>query len=491
MQPTTLFISLNDPNDDKKEILETDTKTDTTPNVNSGNASQTYIKNTKILLDWLIDKFDANHESASKKHLYQVLINLEKHSTCKYALCFLFEVLPHILDNTSKAKYTKIYLKHYQLQLILCKPCYQLLCIAGFTKTEDGKHFIWECNNNTMKLLSIVNSSIKYYFESQHKQLMTEQKENNQMLSEQRMTKQIMGKLIEYECDIIEIVEALDHFTNNNRALGVEELLQYINRDEPFKKLRYQQSINAAYKSKHYVVSDCAGSVKARCGHTNRVIDALKHYNTLNLDDDHQDKSMRYFETNTTFLDDYIHFNTTHNGEVYDIFAKESEYSMTACNLSDCSILKRYYGGMKKTEISKLDENVAFYRDTMDSCHCYIYHMYDLGLRMNNHIGRDKTTDVVEDLLHEMIQEIDTFIAVQYAQEEFWQMQQLIKEKSEQCKLNQIYLDRYEHKKFILNVDEGPNGIFLHLHPSNCSMTICNVFLGEQMKHLWTDYTLI
>ncbi len=59
-----------------------------------------------------------------------------------------------------------------------------------------------------------------------------------------------------------------------------------------------------------------------------------------------------------------------------------------------------FYRGIIETETEMKANLVTFYRDTMDQMHCYLFHMFDIGMRINDSHMKDTVTanDFIKDI---------------------------------------------------------------------------------------------
>eukprot|EP01084_Bolivina_argentea_P210378 358099_1 len=164
-----------------------------------------------------------------------------------------------------------------------------------------------------------------------------------------------------------------------------------------------------------------------RCTYTERVLEALNYYESMNINNPtHQQKIVKYFkENNNSFVDDYIHGN--------DLEIIDSE-----CHFMECQMVQRHYRDRRhqitKIEIDNNNLFVEFYRELMDGIHCYLYHLYDVGLRV-------RFDDVEEKSENDLVD--STFI----------QISNVIKEKKKMLnKLDGFDRYRYESNKFNISV---------------------------------------
>eukprot|EP01084_Bolivina_argentea_P241414 405280_1 len=127
-------------------------------------------------------------------------------------------------------------------------------------------------------------------------------------------------------------------------------------------------------------MSTCNG-VKHGCKPTQNILKALDDYQSINNKEECDPQSLfdicctKY----TSLLDDFIHVTNTHKDELDDIFNLISANHMVSkCNVLTCPLSQRH----NSTNFTKSeDHNFAFYRDLLDSMHCYCYHLWDYGFR--------------------------------------------------------------------------------------------------------------
>eukprot|EP01084_Bolivina_argentea_P003037 5667_1 len=133
---------------------------------------------------------------------------------------------------------------------------------------------------------------------------------------------------------------------------------------------------------------DCVGSVN-ECESTMRVLECLRYYNSLtnNTSDIDRNKLIKYCNERITLLNDIMHVITKHNDELeainYIIISKQDSV-LTQCNLSNCSLSQRHFRDRRNDKSNTDDTEFLFWRDMIDSIHCYILHLYDAGLRIKN-----------------------------------------------------------------------------------------------------------
>eukprot|EP01084_Bolivina_argentea_P147725 258401_1 len=112
-----------------------------------------------------------------------------------------------------------------------------------------------------------------------------------------------------------------------------------------------------------------------------RVIDALKYYQTLNMKDttDH-DKLIEFYENyNKTFslMDDFIEIVSKYNNSS-DLETIFNKYIVNNCDIKNCLLFNRH----NIINISKNNEKIEFYTNLFDGMHCFLFHSFDIGMRI-------------------------------------------------------------------------------------------------------------
>eukprot|EP01084_Bolivina_argentea_P004322 8218_1 len=124
------------------------------------------------------------------------------------------------------------------------------------------------------------------------------------------------------------------------------------------------------------------------CTAVKRIIHGLKHFSCLDQDATTYHQTLVQFVKNTyvSLLDDYIHIIQCHNDNLdYISTSMINDYHIIACDINKCSFVLRHFRSNKQDDMSNLlsDDDFVFYRNLIDSIHCYLFHSYDIGLRVN------------------------------------------------------------------------------------------------------------
>eukprot|EP01084_Bolivina_argentea_P198267 339562_1 len=144
------------------------------------------------------------------------------------------------------------------------------------------------------------------------------------------------------------------------------------------------------YQSTCYFNGDCHLD---DCLSTKRITKVLKYYQTLSFmsKDTDKQKLVESCHKYKCLLDDYIHILCVHNNEsdleqIFSLLINDCE--LNHCDITKCTYSLRHFRNRHADKIQR--ENCQthdtveflFYMDIMDQIHCYLYHLYDTGLRI-------------------------------------------------------------------------------------------------------------
>lgn len=109
---------------------------------------------------------------------------------------------------------------------------------------------------------------------------------------------------------------------------------------------------------------------------------------------DEDAKRSLFLEFNETvyqsMIDDVTHFIKEHERDIDRVHSEWTEhYGFPNCSVSECAQTQRHYGGGRRDK-KKENENDAnddalyyFYESLYDRLHFYIFHLFDVGMRVN------------------------------------------------------------------------------------------------------------
>ena len=127
------------------------------------------------------------------------------------------------------------------------------------------------------------------------------------------------------------------------------------------------------------------------CIAINRLLSSLRYYQSLELQTsiDHQEIFTSFANEvyrHPILIQDFHHFQKEHDEQLQHIM----EYAIanglsTKCNINTCNYASRHYRvkDSKKHHV-RMDPNLRFYADSLDSFHFYLFHLRQIGLRCIN-----------------------------------------------------------------------------------------------------------
>eukprot|EP01084_Bolivina_argentea_P114896 204449_1 len=198
---------------------------------------------------------------------------------------------------------------------------------------------------------------------------------------------------------------------------------------------------------------ECQINSDACCIVVDRIINGLKYYASLDTTT-YNDKLVEFSTLYLSLLNDYTHIITHHNNDVDTI----QNVLNAKCDITTCSLLIRNFANESSTD--NYDPEFIFYRNLFDAMHCYVYHSYDIGLRVN----RD----------HIITENVDDEYDVQFAN-----ICKIIDEKTQLLSnLKGFEQTRFTNNKFNLDVDVSSS---IDKHQNKETTALDGLF--EYMKH--------
>ena len=171
------------------------------------------------------------------------------------------------------------------------------------------------------------------------------------------------------------------------------------------------------------------------CNAFNRLVCALKYHSSLN-NEQFNELCIKHYQ-NT--LDDYIHFMTQHSNQIEQINKiLPQNNNVNKCTSSKCNIFNRHY---RRRDLMSNDEIYWFYSDLFDRFHHFIYHLFDIGIR----ISKNEIKNINEQKTESNSKYIDYV---------FEKQQKIIKNKKSKYKINRFNVN---NNKYILNVQNNNN----------------------------------
>ena len=121
-----------------------------------------------------------------------------------------------------------------------------------------------------------------------------------------------------------------------------------------------------------------------KCPSLLRLSLTLKYYSKLDIinNQHHRHTLIQHIsKIHTNLIEDYVHFIKDHGDQIEDIhndFIQNRGF--TACEINECTFASRHHG-LDGSNTAKFHTTLEFYKQTLDSVHFYIFHIFDAGLR--------------------------------------------------------------------------------------------------------------
>lgn len=198
------------------------------------------------------------------------------------------------------------------------------------------------------------------------------------------------------------------------------------------------------------------------CEHTKRLCTASRYFHILSTSTtfNEEDKMNLFMEFNhevyQLMLDDIIHFVKEHKNDIKRVHFEWTElYRLPKCSISHCAQTVRHYGREKRQkEIEILESNASheFYESAYDRIHNFIFHLFDIGMRVDPSSLTLSEDDEVENQTNLVGVAVDKWFTAE---------RKSIRLRREECKLD---FDRFEgaNNKYTMQMmSEKENGITL------------------------------
>ena len=137
------------------------------------------------------------------------------------------------------------------------------------------------------------------------------------------------------------------------------------------------------------------------CDSIKRLLSLLDMYSHLDVINNtaHQNMFMQQMDDNEEckgFLNDYIHFISDHGHQLELI-----NESMDPCDIYKCKCVSRHYTRNESPntteQINDTNELLNFYISIMDSMHIFVFHLFDVGLRVRSTSPIESNEDESQD----------------------------------------------------------------------------------------------
>eukprot|EP01084_Bolivina_argentea_P004324 8226_1 len=137
-----------------------------------------------------------------------------------------------------------------------------------------------------------------------------------------------------------------------------------------------------------------------QCDHINRLIHGLMYYQSINPSDNNF--TTFCVDIYKQLIDDHIHLVTKHSQQLEAIHQQLVEDKRFGeCSINECARIQRHYTDNrrnkrvsdKKISKSTYDAKSAFYAETFDSIHHYLFHLFHLGMRTKNNEHKSQNNE--------------------------------------------------------------------------------------------------
>ena len=138
---------------------------------------------------------------------------------------------------------------------------------------------------------------------------------------------------------------------------------------------------------------NCNWEIYQSCNYINRVIDALRFYQSLDMKNTESNARLMQYcnEEYPSMLNDYIHLITKHNEHLEAIHESVTSYEdLQDCDVSDCKFIERHHRNRNSDKSDDInttnpdDKTIEYYKDLFGTIHCYLFHSFDVGLRLKS-----------------------------------------------------------------------------------------------------------
>ena len=197
-----------------------------------------------------------------------------------------------------------------------------------------------------------------------------------------------------WESTFTSLLQSFTHLANNNVGAHIQQnQVIHVVFDDENQSSNKHESIDSFNQNYMNIIQDeniydhCLGDLHySQCPSILRLFEILRQYISLNPAQSSQNRE-RFIHLITTeytnLLNDYIHFIKHHQHEIEEIhedLVKNKDFKK--CNFKSCEYTFRHHRVHERNiDYSQADDIFDFYKETMDSLHCYMLHIFDVGLR--------------------------------------------------------------------------------------------------------------
>ena len=143
------------------------------------------------------------------------------------------------------------------------------------------------------------------------------------------------------------------------------------------------------------------------CKSMSNLLEALRYYQSLQanfkeLETQKMAMEIYFNEEYKNFLNDYNHIMSTHSDHLEEIHQQLGD-----CNLSQCKMAKRYCNNSRRRKYDEksnedgnddhdADSKLEFYLELIDIIHFWLYHQYDVGMRIQHDVFNNSKSSTDE-----------------------------------------------------------------------------------------------
>ena len=341
----------------------------------------------------------------------------------------MIKILGNIINNpTQTQSYGDLNFKKLNVKLSKCKPALGLLVLCGFSKSQNNRRLIWRNTKNNIKILKHIHDTLitmKLPIEITGNNISNKTNNNQQPKQEDTSLKPLSDNQLS-----VQLIHSFPSYSSTNYLKQNSQQKGY---DYCFGKDAEESQV-----------------IIANCQHLSRMFVAMKYVQSLH--DYVEDESTRnvalemyFIEEYKGCLDDYIHIISTHSNHLQYIYQQLSK-----CPLSKCKMAKRCNHNDRRRDelLHNIKENskVKFYSDLIDAIHFWLYHQFDVGMRVEIHQTDEKgDTDFIN---------ADEDKQTEYIDSEFARMKRKIFQQRDKWKTKQSnQSNRVE--KYTMKVDDN------------------------------------
>eukprot|EP01084_Bolivina_argentea_P038061 70380_1 len=218
-------------------------------------------------------------------------------------------------------------------------------------------------------------------------------------------------------------------------------------------------------EEKCHTIEDCTAIKRLTCG--------LQYYSILDImkNTQHQDMLKDFFSNiYKNMFNDLIHLTCNHTEHLYEIKKMLiHKKSFSPCEISRCDFTLRHNESFENDESNVLDQTINLYKETMDSLHFYVFHLYDCGLRT---VAAEISKDLQQNTKAVAFKENDEYFDVLFSK--------IIKNVEQKKPITNCFHRFVGNKKFNINPNFTDKENILKYSQKKSNYT----YLDELMKYL-------